>query len=331
MFMEKSNRKIKYKLFILILFMIIAISGFFISNSIGSMKIPIKDIIKALIIDSGDAKRQVIWNIRLPRTIVAALVGINLSISGAILQGVMRNPLADPQIMGISSGAGLVGVVILILFPHYQSLVPIAAFIGAMSTAVIIYILAWRGGISTTRIILAGVAVSAFLSAGISGLMVFYSDRVQGALMFMAGGLSARSWPHVSMILPYTIVGVVLALLMSERLNILVLGDDVARGLGLNVEVTRLLLTAIAAVLAASAVSVAGLLGFVGLIIPHTVRMLIGSDYKYMIPASAFLGSAVVMYSDTFARTVFSPVEIPVGVVMAVIGAPFFLYLLRKN
>lgn len=331
MFMERLNHKTKYKMLILVVFILIAISGFFISNSIGSMKIPLKDIIKALMINSEDAKRQVIWNIRLPRTIVAALVGINLSVSGAILQGVMRNPLADPQIMGISSGAGLVGVIILILFPHYQSLVPIAAFIGAMSTAVVIYILAWKGGISPTRIILAGVAVSAFLSAGISGLMVFFSDRVQGALMFMAGGLSARSWPHVSMILPYTIVGVILALLMAEKLNILVLGDDIARGLGLNVEITRLFLTGIAAILAASAVSVSGLLGFVGLIIPHTVRLLIGSDYKYMIPASAILGAAVVIYSDTFARTMFSPIEIPVGVVMVVIGAPFFLYLLRKS
>lgn len=331
MFMEKLNNKRKWRICFLIVFIFIAVSGFFISNSIGSMKISIKDIINVLINDTGDAKRQVIWNIRLPRTIVAALVGMNLALSGAILQAVMRNPLADPHIIGVSSGAGFIGVLILILFPQYEYLVPMGAFIGAMAAAVIIYILAWKDGIKPVRVILAGVAVSSFLGAGISGLMVFHSDKVHGALMFMTGGLSARSWPHVKMILPYTIIGVSLAFLMSEKLNIIVLGDDVARGLGLNVESTRLILTAVAALLAASAVSVVGLLGFVGLIIPHTVRLLIGSDYKYMLPASAFLGAGVVMYSDTFARTVFSPVELPVGIVMAVIGAPFFLYLLRRE
>lgn len=331
MFMEKLNNKRKWRICFLIVFIFIAVSGFFISNSIGSMKISIKDIINVLINDTGDAKRQVIWNIRLPRTIVASLVGMNLALSGAILQAVMRNPLADPHIIGVSSGAGFIGVLILILFPQYEYLVPMGAFIGAMAAAVIIYILAWKDGIKPVRVILAGVAVSSFLGAGISGLMVFHSDKVHGALMFMTGGLSARSWPHVKMILPYTIIGVSLAFLMSEKLNIIVLGDDVARGLGLNVESTRLILTAVAALLAASAVSVVGLLGFVGLIIPHTVRLLIGSDYKYMLPASAFLGAGVVMYSDTFARTVFSPVELPVGIVIAVIGAPFFLYLLRRE
>lgn len=331
MFMEKLNSKKKWRVFMLIVFIIIAISGFFISNSIGSMKIPIKDIINVLMNDTGDAKRQVIWNIRLPRTIVAALVGMNLALSGSILQAVMRNPLADPHIIGVSSGAGFVGVLILILFPQYEYLVPMGAFVGAMAAAVVVYMLAWKDGIKPVRVILAGVAVSSFLGAGISGLMVFHSDKVHGALMFMTGGLSARSWPHVKMILPYTIVGVTLAFLMSEKLNIIALGDDVARGLGLNVEATRIILTAVAALLAASAVSVVGLLGFVGLIIPHTVRLLIGSDYKYMLPASAFLGAGVVMYSDTFARTVFSPIELPVGIVMAVIGAPFFLYLLRRE
>jgi iron complex transport system permease protein len=257
-------------------------------------------------------------------------VGVNLALSGAILQGVMSNPLADPGIIGISAGAGLAGIVILILFPQYQILVPIVAFIGAMVAAILIYILAWKGGIQPLRIILAGVAVAAFLGAGISALMVFYSDRVHGALTFMNGSLSARSWPEVRTILPYTIIAVSTALFMSERLNILILGDDTARGLGLNVETTRMGLTAIAALLAASAVSVVGLLGFVGLIIPHSARLMIGNNYKFLFPGSALLGATVVMFCDTFARTAFSPTEIPVGIVMAVLGAPFFLYLLRK-
>ncbi len=321
----------RWRTFMLFIFALFAVAGFFISNSVGAMKISIPDIVDAIFTDREGPIRQVIWNIRLPRTIVAGLVGTNLAVSGAILQGVMRNPLADPHIIGISSGAGLAGVIILILFPQLTYLVPPVAFLGAMGAAVMIYMLAWKGGIQPLRVILAGVAVSSLLSALISGLMVFYSDRVSGALMFMSGGLSARSWPHVRIILPYTIIGCIAAFIMAEKQNILVLGDDTARSLGLNVEADRMILTAIASILAASAVSVAGLLGFVGLIVPHTVRLLIGSDNRYLIPGSALLGAGLLMMSDTLARTLFSPQEIPVGIITATLGAPFFLFLLRRR
>ncbi|WP_035289294.1 iron ABC transporter permease [Clostridium sp. KNHs214] len=328
---KKSSRNF-YKIAVIIVFIVLAVSAFFISNVYGSMEISIKDILNILKHPNNlTPEGLVIWNVRIPRTIVGALVGINLALSGAMLQGVMRNPLADPGIIGISSGAGLAGMLVLIIFPQYQYLVPPVAFIGAMGAAIMIYILAWKGGIQPMRVVLAGVAVSAILGAGISALMVFFSDRVHGAIMFMNGGLSARSWPQVYTILPYTAVGLILAIIMSERLNILVLGDDTARGLGLNVELVRLEITAIAAMLAASAVSVVGLLGFVGLIIPHTTRLIIGSDYKYLLPGSAFLGAAIVVFCDTFGRTIFAPVEIPVGIIMALLGAPFFLYLLRRQ
>lgn len=321
-----------YKVNVILLFFLLAVVSFFISNMYGSMDISVKEIIEILKNPTNlTPKGLVIWNVRIPRTIVGVLVGINLSLSGAMLQGVMRNPLADPGIIGISSGAGLVAIIILIIFPEYQYLVPAFAFLGAMSAAIMIYLLAWKGGIQPMRVVLAGVAVSAILGAGISALMVFSSEKVHGALMFMNGGLSARTWPEVYMILPYTVVGVILAIIMSDRLNILILGDDTARGLGLNVEVTRLAITAIAAMLAASAVSVVGLLGFVGLIIPHTVRLILGSNYKYLFPGAIFLGPAVVVSCDTFGRTILSPVEIPVGIIMALLGAPFFLYLLRKQ
>lgn len=172
--------------------------------------------------------------------------------------------------------------------------------------------------------------MSELFGAGISAILVFFSDRVHGALTFMNGSLSSRSWGEVHIILPYTIIGLILAVLFADKLNILVLGDDTARGLGLNVELTRLGFTALAALLAASAVSVVGLLGFVGLIVPHSIRLILGNNYKIMFPATALLGAALVMFSDTFARTVLSPMEIPVGIVMAVLGVPFFLYLLRK-
>ena len=320
-----------WRVTILILFAFLAVLGAFLSLTKGSSVITMSQIVELLLNPGMDPQSQIIWNIRMPRTIVGALVGINLSLSGAILQAIMRNPLADPHIIGISSGAGLAGVVVMILFPALEYLITPVAFVGAMLAAICIYILAWKNGIKPVRIILAGVAVSAFLSAGISGLMIFYSDRVHGALMWMVGGLAARSWPHVSIILPYAAIGLVLALASASYLNILQLGDEMARGLGVNVEVTRIVMTAIAALLAASAVSVVGLLGFVGLVVPHAARLLIGSDYRFLLPAAALLGVAIVTLSDTFARVIFAPIELPVGIIMAFLGAPFFLFLLRRE
>ncbi len=320
-----------WRVTILILFAFLAVLGAFLSLTKGSSVITMSQIVELLLNPGMDPQSQIIWNIRMPRTIVGALVGINLSLSGAILQAIMRNPLADPHIIGISSGAGLAGVVIMILFPALEYLITPVAFVGAVLAAICIYILAWKNGIKPVRIILAGVAVSAFLSAGISGLMIFYSDRVHGALMWMVGGLAARSWPHVSIILPYAAIGLVLALASASYLNILQLGDEMARGLGVNVEVTRIVMTAIAALLAASAVSVVGLLGFVGLVVPHAARLLIGSDYRFLLPAAALLGVAIVTLSDTFARVIFAPIELPVGIIMAFLGAPFFLFLLRRE
>ena len=187
----------KYKIIVMIVLTIAVVAAFFVGNIVGTMKITVSQVLASVFGDHTTTEGMVIWNIRLPRMILAGLVGINLALSGAILQGVMKNPLADPSIIGISSGAGLFGIFILVILPQYQNFVPIAAFAGALLAAIIIYGLAWKGGIEPTRIILAGVAVSAFFSAGISATLVFFSDRVHGALTFMNGSLSSeagRSW-----------------------------------------------------------------------------------------------------------------------------------------
>lgn len=321
----------KWRISLLGVFAFLALAGIVVSIGAGSVYISPEEIWLSLSGEGSGTNDKILMNIRLPRTIVAALVGINLSLSGAILQAVMKNPLADPHIIGISSGAGLAGIMVLLMLPESTYLVTPVAFLGAMGAAVCIYILAWKDGIRPIRIILAGVAVSAFLGAGISALMIFYSDRVHSALMWMVGGLSARSWPHVEMIYPYTIIGVLLAFFGARHINILQLGDEIAKGLGLRVELVRISLTAVAALLAASAVSVVGLLGFVGLIVPHAARLIIGSDYRFLLPGAALLGVAVVTFSDTFARVAFAPIELPVGILMAVFGAPFFLFLLRRE
>lgn len=328
---ETIKRLAKRRILILLVLAVLACFGGIISIMKGSVNVQLNEIIAAMTGGSAGMHQQIILNIRLPRTIVAGLVGVNLALSGAILQAVMKNPLADPHIIGISAGAGIMGIFIMLLFPDLSWLITPAAFAGAMGAAILIYILAWKNGIQPIRIILAGVAVSAFLGAGISALMIIYSDRVHSALMWMVGGLSARSWPQVMIIWPYTLAGMIFTLLAARHLNILQLGDELAKGLGLRVERTRLILTAAAALLAASAVSVVGLLGFVGLIVPHAARLMIGSDYRYLLPATIFLGAATVMLSDTFARVAFAPVELPVGIIMAAIGAPFFLFLLRRE
>lgn len=319
------------KKYMLVLFVFLFILSYFISLGNGAAKIPIGEIVRAIFSEENNVNRQVIWNVRLPRTILAGLVGICLSLSGAILQGVMRNPLAGPNIIGVSAGAGFAALLLLILFPEFYFLAPGGAFAGALLATLFIYTLAWKDGALPTRLILAGVAVSSLLNAGINALMTFYPDRVAGVISFMVGGLSATTWIQVKMILPYISIGIMAVLFLPTKLNVLALGDEVATGLGLSVEKTRFLFIILSSLLAGAAVSAVGLLGFVGLMVPHIARFFIGSDYRYLFPASVFLGGTIVMLCDTVARVMFAPMEIPVGIIMSALGAPFFLYLLRRR
>ena len=314
---------------ILVLLAFFAVS--ILSLRFGSLSFTSGEIIAAIFSGADSLARNVVMNIRLPRLLLAGMVGANLAISGALLQSVMRNPLADPGLTGVSTGAALVAVTIMLVFPALSGLVPVAAFIGGTLAVFLVYLLAWKRGIDPIRIILAGVAVNALLGGGTSLLSILYSDRIQGVLMWLNGSIAGRSWYHVRMLTPYTILGLLAAILCIKAANLLQLGDDVAKNLGLKVNVARVVLSFVAAFLAGISVSVVGLIGFVGLIIPHVSRLLIGSDYKFMLPLSAILGAILLIVADTAARTVFRPVELPVGVIMAVVGGPFFLYLLRKG
>ncbi|NLI66033.1 MAG: iron ABC transporter permease [Tissierellia bacterium] len=318
----------KQKVMIL-MFFILSILTFLISVGNGAVQMSPVKIIQTLIFDKGSTSYQIIWNVRIPRTIVAALVGINLSLAGVVLQGIMRNPLASPSTIGVSAGAGLVGLIFLILFPQYYFLAPIGSFLGALGATMLIYGLAWNGGVMPTRMILAGVAVSSLFGAGNNALMTFYPDRVSGVLNFMVGGLASITWGDLKLILPYTIICGTILMFLPTRLNILMLGDEVSTGLGLNVEKTRFIFIILSSFLAGSAVSVVGLLGFVGLMVPHITRILIGSDHKYLLPACIFTGAIFVMLCDTVSRVIFQPTEVPVGIIISAIGAPFFLYLLK--
>jgi iron complex transport system permease protein len=276
--------------------------------------------------------QHIIWNVRLPRTLIAMMVGFNMAVAGALLQGILRNPLASPNIIGVNSGAGLAAVIVMSLMPGNIKMLPSAAFLGALLAGLIIYSLARREGRSTgITIILAGVALGALLSAFTTALMILHSDELGITYTWLAGSLIGRGWPYFSLIWPYSLAGGLVAIFLSPRINLFLLGEEVGKNLGLSVEISRLLIIINASVLAGSAVSVAGTIGFIGIIAPHTARMIIGNDYRYLVILSGILGGLLLVTSDTLARTLFQPLEIPVGIFTAILGAPFFYFLLRQK
>jgi iron complex transport system permease protein len=302
-----------------------------LSIGVGAVAIPPGEVLAMLFGGGRPEDRAILWNLRLPRILVGALVGSSLALSGAMLQGVLRNPLADPGIIGIASGAGLVAVAVMIVAPHWMGLIPWGAFAGALATALSVMGLAWGARRpSPLRLVLAGVALNSLLGAVMGLVMILYADRVPAVLGWTLGSLTARSWPELTRMLPLAALGSIAALGSARLLTVLLLQEEVARGLGIAVAWVRLALVGVAALLAAGAVSATGLIGFVGLVIPHMARLLVGPDHRYLLPAAALLGASLVMAADTVARIVAAPLELPVGSVLAFIGAPYFLYLLWK-
>ncbi|WP_394374115.1 FecCD family ABC transporter permease [Niallia taxi] len=326
-YVERKKKRITVLVSLLLLLLIAIYAGI----SFGAVSVSFKEIWTILVSSSEGTYEKIVYNLRLPRVIVGLCVGACLAASGALLQGVMRNPLADPGIIGVSSGGGLFAIVTMVIFPQYSYLLPFIAFIGAFLTTILIYLFAWDKGASPVKIILAGVAMNAVLGAIMNGIMVLYSDRVQSVIGWLSGGLNGRSWYHVEIILPYTIIMLLISLFAIKPVNILILGDDSAKLLGQNVELIRMLIILLASFLAGIAVSVAGLIGFIGLVVPHIIRLLIGEDYRFLLPFSIIGGAALVVIADTAARSLFDPIELPVGILLAALGGPFFIILLRRR
>jgi iron complex transport system permease protein len=285
-----------------------------------------------------DAWETVLFEIRLPRILLAMLVGAALAQSGAVYQGVFRNPLADPYLIGVSAGAGLGATIAIALgLPlHWGGLgaVSLFAFVGALAATAVIYLLARSGGRSSVvTLVLAGVAVGAFLSAVTTFLMFRARDAFQTVhvLGWMMGSFALASWAKVRLLAPVLVVGGGLLWAYAHRLNVLQLDDDQAQQLGVPVERTRLTVIVLATLVTSAAVSMSGVIGFVGLIVPHAVRLVWGPDHRFLLPMSVLCGAVFMVLADGLARTVLSPTELPVGVVTAFCGAPFFLYLLRQK
>lgn len=304
-----------------------------IAIGLGSVTIGVPEIIQTLLKTTTNAVNDtIILNIRLPRVLLALIIGANIAISGAILQAVMGNPLADPGLTGVTSGAAVCVLAIMLAKPEYMQFVPIAAFVGGVLAAAVVYALAWkRNGISPITIILAGVAVNALCGGVVGYLSIMYSDRLPSAVQWMNGSLAAKGNQALFMVLPYSIVGWVLALLAIRKANVIRMGDQVAMNLGENVNKIRIMLSLVAVFLAAISVAAIGMIGFVGLIVPHMARFIVGSNYKYLLPMSMALGALVLLVADTGGRTLFAPMDIPAGILMAVIGGPYFLYLMRRS
>lgn len=318
------------KLLFILLLIALSVISMIISIGVGALNISFSEVIRS-IFDSDSKNHLIIYNIRLPRTIIASLVGISLSLSGCILQGVMRNNLASPSTIGVTSGASFVGYITLVAYPSLSYLLPVGTIIGAFLTTFTIYLLAYSKGVSPVRMILSGLAVGALFGAFNDIIKMVYAQRVVNAQGFLIGGLNNASWQELELILPFSIIGIIVIIFLPSRLNILMLGDEVARGLGLKVESFRFFLIIISSLLAGSSVAVIGLVSFVGLIIPHIARLFVGGDYNYLFPASSFLGVIFLTLCDSIGRIIILPAEMPVGVIIAFIGAPFFLYLLRKK
>jgi iron complex transport system permease protein len=313
----------------LLLFIIMFVS----SMAFGAADISIKDVWLALSSSSVNEQISIIRDIRLPREIAAVFVGAALSVSGAIMQGMTRNPLADPGLLGLTSGANAALAVTIAFIPSVNYLgITIACFIGAAVGAILVFGIAAikRGGFSPLRIVLAGAAVSAFLYAMGEGVGIYFKIS-KDVSMWTAGGIVGTSWEQLQIIVPFIVGGIFIALVLSRQLTILSLNEEVAVGLGQQTTKVKTILFVVMILLAGASVALVGNMVFIGLMIPHIVRGIVGTDYRYIIPMSAITGAAFMLLADTLARTVSAPYETPIAVVVSMIGLPFFLVIVRKG
>ena len=343
-----TRLKQRKRLTIVLLLAVSLVASLFLASAFGAVTISFTEVVKmvlnkALIFDFPSTWRAVdetiIFQIRLPRVIGGAMVGAALATAGVLFQGLLRNPLADPYIIGTSAGAALGATIAMILPINFAFLsfgvVPTFAFCSALITVILVYNLARIGGKTPViSMLLAGFVVSALLHA-IMNFMISISEKlelnVHSVYSFLFGHISVTGWGQLAVIAPLVVGGIIAARFFAFHLNAFSLGEEGAAHLGINIERDKILILALGSLLTAAAVSISGLVGFVGLVVPHAVRLSLGPDNRLLLPASALAGGAFVVIADLFARTLLSPVEIPVGVITAIIGAPFFIYLMRRT
>ncbi|PWW08510.1 iron complex transport system permease protein [Paenibacillus cellulosilyticus] len=332
-YLRSNGQRIGFLLLCLAVMLMIAVVSVLFSGSHAFMPSQIVDAYRHF---DGSNEHLIIRNVQMPRMTIAAIVGASLAIAGAFMQAMTRNPLASPSVMGINSGAALAVVIALSVAGSVfsnTSLILIA-FAGAAITAAAVFALGAVGrsnGETPIRVTLAGSAVAAFASAWTMGILLKQNKMLDDILLWIVGSVSGRDLHHLTAVLPYTIIGIIGALLMTKSVNVLSMGEETARNLGLKIGLVRVILTAIVVLLAGSSVAIAGPIAFVGVIIPHISRFLVGHDYRWIIPYSIVLGATLLVAADTISRFIMQPEELPVGVATALIGVPFFIYVARRR
>lgn len=323
---RRRRRALGWSALLLVLLAVVGMA----SISLGAVSLDMAGAFRALFSTADPFARVVVWEIRFPRFLDAVLLGAALAVAGALLQVVTRNPLADPTILGVSSAAGLAVAVGLVVAPglagHWLAALSVG---GGLVGAAILLAMAWRGVVSPIRLTLAGVALAAFFGAAIVGLLASSRTFLELSLGFLAGGLYGADWRDFRFALPVVLPAILVAMALASRLNAIALGDELATGLGVLADRTRFVVLFLVGVLAGVAVSIAGLVSFVGLVSPHVARGLVGDDQRYLIPVSALTGALLVAAADLAARLLIRPGELPMGVLTAAVGAPFLLYLVR--
>lgn len=303
---------------------------FFLAVNIGSLKVSFVQLLKGLFV-AFDEQVATVYDLRFPRIMISMLAGAAISVSGVLFQAVLKNPLSDPGIIGISSGASFSAVLITAFAPQWFFFTPVFAFLGGLLAFLLVYGLSWKGGLSPLRIILVGVAVNSMFSGLSSAFNSMNGGNMSGVAAIVNGNITMKTWDDVHTLVWYVVAGLVLSMVFSGKCNLLSLEDKTARGLGVNVNTVRIVISCVAVLLASISTAVAGVIGFLGLIVPHIGRILVGSDHKVLLPFSMLLGAFTFLLADTIGRTAAAPYEVSASIVMSVVGGPFFIVLLRRS
>jgi iron complex transport system permease protein len=331
--MTKENQRTIPFLYKMIAGILVFISMFIVAMVFGAADITVKDVWLGLTSNASGGKISIIREIRLPREIAAIFVGSALAVSGAIMQGITRNPLADPGLLGLSAGANAALAITIAIFPSANYFgIMVACFIGAALGVILVFGIGAmkKGGFSPLRIVLAGSAVSAFLYAIAEGIGIYFKIS-KNVSMWTAGGMIGTSWGQLQVIVPFITIGIFVSLLLSRQLTILSLNEEVAVGLGQKTTQIKTILFIVIILLAGASVALVGNMAFIGLMVPHVVRAIVGTDYRFIIPMSAISGATFMLIADTLGRTINAPYETPVAAIVAILGLPFFLIIVRKG
>lgn len=328
---EKRKKRKRVRAVLSFGIMILCLVGlFFAAINIGSLKVSFSELMRGLFVERIE-EVAVIYDLRFPRIIISMLAGAAIAVSGVLFQAVLKNPLADPGIIGISSGASFAAVLITAFAPQLYFFTPLVAFLGGVVAFFLVYFLSWKGGLSPLRIILTGVAVDAFFTGLSSAFNSMSGGNMSGVASIVEANITQKTWDDVTTMVPYVVAGLFLACLFIRECNLMSLEDKTVRSLGMNVNATRIVISLIAVLLASISTAIAGAVSFLGLIVPHIGRILVGSDHRALIPFSALAGACFFLLADTIGRTIAAPYEISAAVIMSVVGGPFFIILLRRS